>query len=60
MANTRLWTALELKVAVNTTPALKFRNYAVNSQMVCMSAYLYFAPGSQKKQRIFANKELID
>jgi hypothetical protein len=60
MAKTRLWTALELKVKVNTPPALRFRNYAVSSQMVCMWACLCFANGSQNKQRLFANKELID
>jgi len=39
MAKTRLWTALELKVEVNTPPVLKYRNYAVNPQIVCMWAY---------------------
>jgi len=60
MAKTRLWTALELKVEVNTPSDLKFGNYAVNSRMVCMWAYLCFPRGPQNKQRIFANKELID
>lgn len=57
MAKTRLWTAHELKVEVNTPPALKFRKYAFSSQLVCMWGYLCFAHGSQNKQRKFANKE---